>query len=113
MVAKISHGASLYGAVTYNQKKVNEGTARIIGGNRMLSDMTGNPDNIMQQTLVSFESYLVANRNTRKPVLHISLNPAMSDRTTALSIRQLTIMVKRSATRLNLPFSENPLVTKD
>jgi hypothetical protein len=82
MVAKISHGASLYGAVTYNQEKVNEGTARIIGGNRMLSNMTGNPDNIMQQTLVSFESHLVANRNTRKPVLHISLNPAMSDRLT-------------------------------
>jgi hypothetical protein len=60
MVAKISHGASLYGAVTYNQEKVNEGTARIIGGNRMLSNMTGNPDNIMQQTLVSFENPLIS-----------------------------------------------------
>ena len=31
MVAKINRGASLYGAVIYNQQKVNEDTARIIG----------------------------------------------------------------------------------
>jgi hypothetical protein len=80
MIAKISHGASLYGAVTYNQEKVNEGTARIISGNRMLADLTGNPQNVMQQTLVSFEAYLAANRNTKKPVLHISLNPSPDDR---------------------------------
>ncbi|GHU59106.1 hypothetical protein FACS189411_15560 [Bacteroidia bacterium] len=80
MVAKISHGASLYGAVIYNQEKVNEGTARIIGGNRMITDMTGNPQNIMQQTLLSFEPYLATNRQTEKPVLHISLNPSPDDR---------------------------------
>jgi hypothetical protein len=82
MVAKISHGASLYGAIIYNQEKVNEGTARIISGNRMITDLTGNPQNIMQQTLLSFEPYLAANRNTRKPVLHISLNPALDDKLT-------------------------------
>jgi hypothetical protein len=80
MVAKINHGASLYGAVIYNLEKVNEGTARIISGNRMITDITGNPENIMRQTLLSFESYLAANRNTRKPVLHISLNPSPDDR---------------------------------
>jgi hypothetical protein len=80
VIAKISRGASLYGAVFYNQKKVNEGTARMIGGHRMLSDMSENLNNIMQQTLLSFESYLAANHNTRKPVLHISLNPSPEDR---------------------------------
>jgi hypothetical protein len=82
MVAKINRGASLYGAVIYNQEKVNEGTARIISGNRMITDVTGNPQNIMQQTLLAFEPYLAANRRTEKPVLHISLNPSPDDRLT-------------------------------
>jgi hypothetical protein len=98
MVAKISHGASLYGAVTYNQEKVNGGTARIIGGNRMITDITGNPDNIMQQTLLSFESYLAANRNTRKPVLHISLNPSPEDR---LSDQQFVCLAKDYMEKMN------------
>ena len=82
MVAKINRGASLYGAVIYNQRKVDEATARIIAGNRMITDLTGNPHNVMQQTLWAFESYLAANRNTEKPVLHISLNPSVDDRLT-------------------------------
>ena len=77
MVAKINKGASLYGAVAYNQQKVDDAAARIIAGNRMMTDLTGNPRNVMQQTLWAFESYLAANRNTEKPVLHISLNPSV------------------------------------
>ena len=82
MVAKINRGVSLYGAVIYNQRKVDEATARIIAGNRMITDLTGNPHNVMQQTLWAFDSYLAANRNTEKPVLHISLNPSVDDRLT-------------------------------
>ena len=82
MVAKINRGVSLYGAVIYNQRKVDESTARIITGNRMITDLTGNPHNVMQQTLWAFDSYLAANRNTEKPVLHISLNPSADDRLT-------------------------------
>ena len=51
MVAKINRGASLYGAVAYNQQKVDDAAARIIAGNRMMTDLTGNPHNVMQQTL--------------------------------------------------------------
>ena len=40
MVAKINRGVSLYGAVIYNQRKVDEATARIIAGNRMITDLT-------------------------------------------------------------------------
>lgn len=82
MVAKINRGVSLYGAVIYNQRKVDESTARIITGNRMITDITGNPHNVIQQTLWAFDSYLAANRNTEKPVLHISLNPSVDDRLT-------------------------------
>lgn len=79
MVAKINRGSDIYGAVAYNQNKVNEGKARIIYGNNMITDITGDPSNVMQKTLLSFEDYLLANKNTEKPVLHISLNPTLSD----------------------------------
>ena len=52
---KINRGASLYGAVIYNQQKVNESTARIISGNRMIADVTGNPEQVMRNTLWAFE----------------------------------------------------------
>lgn len=82
MVAKINRGASLYGAVIYNQQKVNEDTARIIAGNRMITDSLYDPDRIVSQTMFAFESYLAANRNTEKPILHISLNPTLDDNLT-------------------------------
>ena len=61
MVAKINRGASLYGAVIYNQQKVDDSTARIISGNRMIADVTGNPEQVMRNTLWAFENYLLAN----------------------------------------------------
>ena len=79
MVAKINRGASLYGAIIYNQQKVNEDTARIIAGNRMITDSLYDPDRIVRQTMFAFESYLAANRNTEKPILHISLKPILDD----------------------------------
>lgn len=82
MVAKINRGASLYGAVIYNQQKVDAATARIISGNRMIADVTGNPEQIMRNTLWAFENYLLANKNTEKPILHISLNPSVDDKLT-------------------------------
>ncbi len=89
MVAKINRGASLYGAVIYNQQKVNEATARIIAGNRMITDSVYDPDRIIRQTMFAFESYLAANRNTEKPILHISLNPAPDDNLTDSQFAEL------------------------
>lgn len=82
MVAKINHSAQLYKVVAYNQQKVDAGTARIIGGNRVIADLTNIPERQMQRTLLSFENHLLANRNTEKPILHISLNPTLDDRLT-------------------------------
>ncbi|MDR1717663.1 MAG: relaxase/mobilization nuclease domain-containing protein [Prevotella sp.] len=98
MVAKISHGASLYGAVCYNRQKVSEGTARVISGNRMITDTTGNPHSAMRQVLLAFEPYLAANMRTEKPVLHISLNPALDDR---LSDGQFASLAKDYMERMN------------
>lgn len=82
MVAKINHTEQLYKVVAYNQHKVDAGTARIIGGHRMIADITNSPERRMQQTLLAFENHLLMNRNTEKPILHISLNPTLDDRLT-------------------------------
>lgn len=89
MVAKISHGSSLYGALAYNYRKVMEGTAEILSGNRMITDRLGQPSEDMRLTLLSFENYLLANRNTEKPVLHIALSPAPEDRLTDTQLEEL------------------------
>lgn len=82
MVAKINHSAQLYKVVAYNQQKVDAGRARIIGGNRVFADLMNIPERQMQRTLLSFEYHLLANKNTEKPILHISLNPTLDDRLT-------------------------------
>ena len=51
MVAKINRGVSLYGAIVYNQQKVDDATTRIIYRNRMITDVTGNPEQVMRQTI--------------------------------------------------------------
>lgn len=89
MVAKISHGMSLYGALAYNYDKVAAGTAEILSGSRMISDRLGLPSEDIRLALLSFENYLLANRNTEKPVLHISLSPAPEDRLTDERLAEL------------------------
>lgn len=71
---------SLYGALAYNHNKVAAGTAEILSGNRMISDRLGRPSEDIRLALLSFENYLLANRNTAKPILHISLSPAPEDK---------------------------------
>ena len=73
---------SLYGALAYNYDKVAAGTAEILSGSRMISDRLGLPSEDIRLALLSFENYLLANRNTENPVLHISLSPAPEDRLT-------------------------------
>ena len=79
MVAKINRGASLYGAIIYNQQKVNEDTARIIAGNRMITDSLYDPDRIVQpdtgrqsyrQSVCGFGKSLYAEDGLRQPTLH-------------------------------------------
>jgi hypothetical protein len=77
MVARISSSNNLYGALVYNQNKVEKGRAKIIFAHRMIENREGKFD--MNTTLQSFEPYLVANRRTEKPVLHVSLNPDPKD----------------------------------
>ena len=80
---------SLYGALAYNYEKVAAGTAEILSGNRMISDRLGLPSEDMRLALLSFENYLLANRNTEKPVLHIALSPAPEDKLTDEQLAEL------------------------
>ena len=82
MIAKINSGASIFGAIEYNQDKIGKGHAKVILQNNMTENYTGDPDKDLHFALRSFEPYLAANRRTEKPVVHISLNPDPKDRLT-------------------------------
>lgn len=79
MVAKITYGSSIYGAVSYNHNKVEEGTALVIHTHNMVNNSNGDPLSF-SQILHSFEDYLLANNRTQTPVAHFSLNPAPEDK---------------------------------
>lgn len=78
MIAKIGRGNNLYGALTYNQLKVEKDNGQVLYTNKIIQ----NPDGsyTVSQLLRSFEPYLLANRKTEKPILHISLNPDPKDK---------------------------------
>lgn len=80
MIAKITGGKSIYGALKYNGLKTENGKAEIILQNNMFES----PDNCFDMALClrSFEPYLIANKRTENPVLHISLNPDPKDKVT-------------------------------
>ena len=78
MVAKISYGSSLYGALAYNGEKVNEGVAKVLETNKVFSPADGGHDitACMQDFLACMPSHVL----TKKPVIHISLNPHPDDK---------------------------------
>lgn len=78
MIAKISHGNSLYGVLAYNQLKVDGRHADILFTSRIIEPQGDNSYTI-EHLSRSFTDYLTANRKTEKPVLHVSLNPAPKD----------------------------------
>lgn len=80
MIAKITGGKSIYGALKYNGLKTENGNAKIILQNNMFES----PDNCFDMALClrSFEPYLIANNKTENPVIHISLNPDPKDKVT-------------------------------
>lgn len=78
MVAKIGKGSSLHGALSYNQEKVKEEQAKVLFSNRVMLNRDGSVN--MYLANQSFAPYLDANKNTEKPVLHISINPHPDDK---------------------------------
>lgn len=77
MIAKIGRSSNLYGALAYNNLKVEKEKGQILFTNKLIE--TTNGVYTVGQLTQSFEPYLIANRNTEKHTLHISLNPDPKD----------------------------------
>lgn len=77
MIAKIGHGTNLMGALLYNFQKVDATKGSVLCSQNILQAPDGSYSTAL--TNRSFEAYLIANRNTEKPSLHISLNPDPKD----------------------------------
>lgn len=80
MIAKIGRSSNLYGALAYNNIKVEKQQGQIIMCNKIIETALGSFT--ASQLLKSFEPYLLANRNTEKHTIHISLNPDPRDEVT-------------------------------
>ena len=77
MVAKISVGSSLYGAIAYNGEKINEAKGRLLTTNRIYNDGSGTVD--INKAMEGFHTFLPPQMKVEKPVVHISLNPHPED----------------------------------
>lgn len=95
MVAKISHGSNLYGALSYNQEKVDEGLGKVLATNLVIEPIDGafNTSACMQD----FERFMPSHITTKKPVIHVSLNPHPDDK---LTDEQLTEIGQKYMERL-------------
>ena len=78
MIAKIGRSENLYGALAYNNLKVEKENGQILFTNKIIETPSG-AYTVVQLTQ-SFEPYLIANRNTQYHTLHISLNPDPKDK---------------------------------
>lgn len=87
MVAKISHGSNLYGALSYNQEKVDEGLGKVLATNLVIEPADGafNTSACMQD----FERFMPSHITTKKPVIHISLNPHPDDKLTDAQLAEI------------------------
>ncbi len=77
MVAKINKGNNLFGALIYNNQKVENDLAKIIHSNKVMQDKNGEHNMFLCNQ--SFAPFLAANRKTEEPILHISINPHPDD----------------------------------
>jgi hypothetical protein len=86
MIAKIGRSANLYGALAYNNLKVEKENGQILFTNKIIETSDGQYS--VAQLAQSFAPYLLANQNTEKHTLHISLNPDPKDKS-AMIIQEM------------------------
>lgn len=103
MIAKIGRSANLYGALAYNQLKVENENGKILFANKMIETAKGHYS--VAQLVQSFTPYLIANRNTEKHTLHISLNPDPNDKVSDDKFREMAEQYMRE-----MGYSEQPFV---
>lgn len=78
MVAKISVGSSLYGALSYNGEKINKEKGRVLDTNKIFNDGSGNID--IHRAFEDFKLWMPQSTRVEKTMMHISLNPHPDDR---------------------------------
>ncbi|WP_338839242.1 conjugal transfer protein MobB [Flavobacterium ginsenosidimutans] len=102
MIAKIGRSGNLYGALAYNQLKVEHENGKILFANKMIE--TANGHYSVAQLAQSFAPYLIANRNTEKHTLHISLNPDPNDKVSDDKFREMAEQYMREMGYGDQPF---------
>jgi hypothetical protein len=102
MIAKISSSNNLYGALSYNQNKVDESHAKVIFTNNMIEPKDGKFD--IGMCLQSFVPYILANRITEKPARHVSLNPDPKDSLSDERLSEISQMYMQKMGYGNQPF---------
>lgn len=77
MVAKISLGNSLYGAIVYNGEKINKEKGRVLDTNKIFNDGSGNVN--IYRAFEDFKRWMPQSTRAEKTMMHISLNPHPDD----------------------------------
>ncbi len=103
MVAKISIGSSLYGALAYNSEKINREEGRLLGANKIILPADGQID--IGRIAENFNAFMPKTGKTKKPVLHISLNPHPDDK---LTDQDFEILAREYLEKLG--FGEQPFI---
>lgn len=82
MIARINIGSSLYGALAYNQEKVDENLGKVLASNLVCEPVDGRFSVLACAT--DFARWMPSPEHlpTKKPVIHISLNPHPDDKLT-------------------------------
>lgn len=103
MIAKIARGSSLYRALAYNYQKVEKETGQVLFTQNIIQTPDGSYN--IEQLSRSFELYLLANRKTEKPILHISLNPDPKDNVSDTDFENMAQDYMRQMGYGNQPFA--------
>ncbi len=80
MIAKINIGSNLYGALAYNQEKVNEDKGKVLGSNLVFEPADGRFN--VSDCMNDFKRFVPSHFRTEKPVFHVSINPHPDDKLT-------------------------------
>ena len=90
----------MFGALAYNQNKVDSEEAKVLFSNKMLLSENGNFS--IGECMRSFEMQMPVQLSTKKPILHISINPHPEDVLTdqQLSDKQIIELVTKRKTGL-------------
>ena len=101
MVAKISLGNSLYGAICYNGEKINKEKGRLLDTNKIYNDGSGSVD--IKRAFADFMQWMPSTTKTERPMVHISLNPHPDD---VLTDAQLTAIAREYMEKMG--FGDQP-----